>query len=162
MTVVVDLRRTLPGPPSLVWELITDWERQDLWMLEASDIVVDSEHREGIGVTSEATVKIGPISTRDSIRVDAWEPQRHLGIEHLGWVGGRGDLWLEEAGAETDFRWREELRPPWGWLGAVGLRLYRPLLERAFRRDLDALERLVRKRLTPPPGGASTAPGSTP
>lgn len=162
MTVVVELRRTLPGPPGLVWQLLTDWERQDQWMLEASDIVVTSGHREGIGVTSEATVKIGPISTRDAIRVDAWEPERHLGIEHLGWVSGRGDLWLEATEAGTNLRWREELRPPWGPLGALGLRLYRPLLERTFRRDLNELERLVRERLRPPPGEAPTAPGSTP
>ena len=56
------------------------------------------KHREGVGVVAAATVRIGGISTRDRIRVDAWEPERHLGIEHLGWVGGRGDLRLTDLG----------------------------------------------------------------
>ena len=59
-------------------------------MLEASDFEVVSPNREGVGVEALATVRIGGISTRDRIRVDAWEPERHLGIAHLGWVGGRG------------------------------------------------------------------------
>ncbi len=59
----------MPGPPEVVWELITDWEHQDDWMLEASDFVVISEHREGVGVEAEATIKIGGIKTRDKVRV---------------------------------------------------------------------------------------------
>lgn len=146
--VVTELERVLPGPPALVWELVTDWEHQDLWQLEASDFVVVTPHREGVGVEAEATIRVGGIRTRDRVRVVAWEPERHLAIEHLGWVGGRGDLWLSPQDGTTVLHWREELRPPWGMIGAIGLKLYRPLLLRAFRRDLDALERLVRSRAT--------------
>lgn len=163
MSVVVELRRKLSGPPAVVWELITDWERQGEWMLEASNFVVTSQHRAGTGVEASATIRVAGIRTRDRIRVVAWEPQRHLAIEHLGWVTGRGDIWLDPArGDTTDLRWREELHPPWGPLGAAGMRLYRPVLARTFRRDLDALEGLVTRRRPPPPDGTSTAPASTP
>jgi hypothetical protein len=65
---------------------------------------------------------------------------------HLGWVGGRGDLTLEPVGAgRTRLHWREELRPPWGVLGAVGVRVFRPLLVRTFRRDARILGGLVRE-----------------
>ncbi len=141
--VVVTLDSVLPADPSVVWRAITDWETQGEWMLEASDFVVVSPNREGVGVEAEATVRIAGIATRDRIRVDIWEPERALGIVHLGWVGGRGDLTLARADRGTRFVWREELRPPWGVLGALGLRLFRPLLVRTFRRDLAELTKVV-------------------
>lgn len=145
--VVVEHSIDLPGPSNVVWELLTDWERQGEWMLEASDFVVVSPHRTGVGVEAEATVRIGGIGTRDRIRVDVWEPERHLGIVHLGWVGGRGDLRLTPMGDKTRVDWREEFHPPLGLLGALGMRLFRPLMARVFRRDLEVLARLVSSRV---------------
>ena len=144
--VVVELEAVLAGPREIVWKLITDWEHQGLWMREASDFEVTSPHREGVGVEATATVRVAGIKTRDPIRVDIWEPQRHLGIEHLGWVKGRGDLVLEPHSTGTRLRWREELHPPWTIFGAVGLRIYRPMLARTFRRDLGLLAGLVSER----------------
>lgn len=147
MSVVVELERDLPGESGLVWELLVDWENQHLWMLEASDFRVLGERREGVGVEAEATIRIAGIRTRDRVRVSAWEPGRHLAIDHVGWVSGRGDLWLSPSGDRTThLRWREELRGPWGLAGRIGLRLFRPLLVGTFRRDLDALTELVRAR----------------
>lgn len=142
--VVVVVEQDLPGPRELVWRLLTDWERQGDWMLEASDFVVVSPNREGVGVEAEATVKIGGIGTRDRIRVDVWEPFAKLGILHLGWVGGRGDLALSDnPDGTTHLSWREELRPPWGLVGAVGMRAFVPLLRRTFVRDARVLARLT-------------------
>jgi uncharacterized protein YndB with AHSA1/START domain len=141
--VVLEQRLTLPGPPELVWRLITDWERQGDWMLEAYDFVVTTPHREGVGVEAEATIRVGGIKTRDAVRVVAWDPPRHLAIEHLGWVRGRGDIRLEPDERGTDFRWREELVRPWGFAGAIGLWIFRPLLARTFRRDAGVLAKLV-------------------
>ncbi|MFN2488845.1 MAG: SRPBCC family protein [Actinomycetota bacterium] len=146
-SVVMTMVETVSGPPGVVWELITDWEHQDDWMLEASDFVVLSERREGVGVEALATVKIGGISTRDVVRVVAWEPNRHLAIAHEGWVSGRGDLHLTQlAPRRTHILWREELHPPLGPVGAVGLVALKPLMTRIFRRDLRVLASLVRVR----------------
>ena len=135
------------GPPEAIWELITDWEHQDDWMLEASDFVVVSEAREGVGVEAEATITIGGIRTRDRVRVSEWEPPRRLGIEHLGWVTGRGTIELTPvAGERTHVWWREELEPPLGVLGAAGMSLIKPLMARVFRRDLRILAGLARAR----------------
>ena len=155
--IVVRLGAELDGPPELVWRLLTDWERQGDWMLEARDVEVVSPHREGVGVEALATVAIGGISTRDRIRVDVWEPPRHLGIVHLGWVRGRGDLRLAPLDdGRTTLDWREQLEPPWGLVGAIGLRIFRPLLARTFRRDLRVLGRLVHEaRNGRYPGGRS-------
>ncbi len=140
---------TLPGPPEVVWDLITDWEHQDDWMLEASDFVVLGSQREGIGVEAEATIKIGGVKTRDRIRVVAWEPLRLLSIAHEGWVAGRGELFLTPIGKDrTHMFWREELEPPLGVLGSIGLTIFKPLMGRIFRRDLRILAGLTRARAT--------------
>jgi uncharacterized protein YndB with AHSA1/START domain len=143
--VVLEMAHTLPGPPEVVWRLITDWEHQDDWMLEASDFVVLSEVREGVGVEAEATIKIGGIKTRDKVRVTAWEPKKRLGIAHEGWVSGSGEIFLTKLGGDrTHLFWREELFPPLGFAGALGITAFKPIMHRIFQRDLRVLEGLVR------------------
>ena len=138
----------MPGPPDVVWDLITDWEHQDDWMLEASDFAVTSPQREGVGVEAEATVQIAGIKTRDRVRVAAWEPGEHLAIEHLGWVAGRGDIFLIGLGDDrTHVYWREELWPPGpDPFRRMGLALFKPVMARIFKRHLRVLRGLVRAR----------------
>lgn len=143
-SIVIELSRELPGSPAVVWHLLTDWERQGEWMLEASDFRVLGDRREGVGVEAEATIRIAGIRTRDRIRVTAWEPPEHLRIEHLGWVKGSGDMRLSATPNGTRLDWREEFVPPLGPLGAAGMRLMKPLITGIFRRDLAVLEGLVR------------------
>ena len=147
--VVVELAETMPGPPDVVWRLITDWENQGDWQLEARDFVVKSAAREGVGVTAEATVSIGGITTRDSVEVVAWKKNELLAIEHKGWVAGRGELHLTAIASSappdrTHVLWVETLYPPLGIAGAVGLTAFKPLLSRTFKRDLRVLQGLVR------------------
>ena len=147
--VVLDMAATLPGPPEVVWDLITDWEHQDDWMLEAGDFIVIGDQREGVGVVAEATIKIAGIKTRDRVRVIAWEPPRLLAIAHDGWVSGRGELFLTPIGKDrTHIFWREELEPPLGVLGAIGMTIVKPVMGRVFRRDLRILAGLTRARAT--------------
>ena len=142
--VALEMSATIAAPPEVVWHLVTDWERQGDWMLEASDFVVVSDQREGVGVEAEATVKIAGISTRDRIRVVGWEPNHRLAIRHLGWVTGYGEIFLTPSGpGRSHVFWREELYPPWGLLGAVGLTLSRPIMKRIFERDVRVLARLA-------------------
>ncbi|MDQ3957845.1 MAG: SRPBCC family protein [Actinomycetota bacterium] len=144
---VVETAEVVEGSPAVVWELITDWEHQDDWMLEASDFVVVSQQREGVGVEAEATIRIGGIKTRDRVRVSEWDPPRRLVIEHLGWVSGRGEISVTELpGGRAHILWRESLDPPLGVLGAVGMTAFKPLMARIFRRDLRVLAALVRAR----------------
>ncbi|MGH2697597.1 MAG: SRPBCC family protein [Actinomycetota bacterium] len=143
--IVVELAETMPGPPEIVWGLITDWEHQGDWQLEAHDFVVTSARREGIGVKAEATVGIGGITTRDEVEVVGWEPNRFLAIDHKGWVSGRGEIHLTPLDAQrTHLYWSEKLHPPLGVAGALGLTGFRPLMTRVFKRDLRVLQGLVR------------------
>lgn len=136
----VDIRRA----PQVVWRYLVDWERLGRWMTEADQFRVTGDRREGVGVEAEARVRIAGITTRDRIRVVGWEPPWILEIEHQGWVRGRGYMELspgEEGG--TNLFWREELVPPWGLLGRIGLRLVQRRMRRVFLRDLERLQRLV-------------------
>lgn len=147
--VVIELAETMPGPPEVVWRLITDWENQGDWQLEARDFVLRSAAREGVGVTAEATVSIGGITTRDSVEVVAWELNELLAIEHKGWVSGRGEIRLTPLRSathpdRTHVFWTETLHPPLGIAGAIGLILFKPLMTRIFKRDLRVLQGLVR------------------
>ncbi|MBW3595466.1 MAG: SRPBCC family protein [Actinobacteria bacterium] len=141
--VVLEMAATVAAPPEVVWRLVTDWERQGDWMLEASDFVVTSPHREGVGVEAEATIRIGGIETRDRIRVSVWDPPRRLVIDHLGWVTGHGEIYLARSGpGRSRAFWREELHPPLGLLGALGLIAFKPLMRRIFERDIEVLRDL--------------------
>jgi carbon monoxide dehydrogenase subunit G len=145
---VIEVVDTLPGPPEVVWELLTDWEHQGDWMLEASGFEVIGEQREGVGVEAKATVRIGGLRTRDRIRVSMWEPPRILVIEHLGWVKGAGEVQLVPIREGTRMRWRETLFAPriLGPVGRLGMRLFAPLMQRIFQRDVKVLRGLVRLR----------------
>jgi hypothetical protein len=128
-------------------------------MLEMSKIVVTSGQRTGVGVTARATIRIGGIRTTDLVRVDTWEPQTLLGMTHEGWVKGRGDIRLVPLpGDRTQLHWREELRPPWGILGAIGLRVLSPLIRRTFRRDVAVLQNIVRFEASRRYSGNTDAP----
>lgn len=143
---MIEVADTMPGPPEVVWGLITDWEHQDDWMLEASAFEVMGDQREGVGVEARATVRIAGIRTRDRVRVSMWEPPRILVIDHLGWVKGAGEIQLQPIREGTRMRWRETLFPPkrLGPVGRLGLAAVAPLMRRAFRRDLRVLRSLVR------------------
>jgi uncharacterized protein YndB with AHSA1/START domain len=136
---VVDIARA----PERVWPHLVDWERLGWWMREARDFRVVGEQREGVGVEAEATVRIAGITTRDRIRVTRWEPPWVLEIAHRGWVTGTGYMELSPTEAGSRLFWREDLFPPWGAAGWLGLRATAPLMRRIFRRDLGLLRELV-------------------
>ncbi|MFI6999967.1 SRPBCC family protein [Nocardia sp. NPDC050175] len=142
---LVTVSADISAAPQRLWDLLTDWENQGEWMREASDFEVTSPHRSGVGVTVATTVRIAGIATRDRIRVDVWEPPAesapaHLGIVHLGWGKGRGDIHLTELpNAHTHLDWTERLQPPLGLAGAAGMHLLAPLFVHTFRRDLARL-----------------------
>jgi uncharacterized protein YndB with AHSA1/START domain len=145
--VTLEMTGTLPAPPPVVWELITDWEHLDEWMLEASDFSVTSEQREGVGVEAEATIAMAGFRSRDRVRISGWEEGRYLAIDHLGWVGGTGEMHLSPHGEGATFLlWREKLWPPLGGIGAVGLALIKPVMHRVFQRDVRVLIALARAR----------------
>jgi len=58
-------------------------------------------------------------------------------------VKGTGYMELSPLDRGTHLFWREELVPPWGVIGAIGLRIVTPLMRRIFARDLRLLRDLA-------------------
>ncbi|HEX2025894.1 MAG TPA: SRPBCC family protein [Actinomycetota bacterium] len=141
--VVIVNRVAIARPPSDVWRLIVDWERSDRWMEDVSDVRVTTGHREGLGVEAVAAVRIAGITTRDRIRVTRWEPPHRLEIDHLGWVRGHAVMDLAATAPGTALTWEERFVPPWGVLGALGMRVFVPVMRRVFRRDIERLRTLA-------------------
>jgi uncharacterized membrane protein len=139
ITVGIDIDR----PPEAIWPHLVDWENLPGWMQEARNVRVTGDLREGVGVEAEATVRIAGITTRDRIRITRWNPPVILEMAHLGWVKGTGYLELSPLERGTHVFWREELVPPWGILGSIGLRLIAPIMRRIFARDLRLLREIA-------------------
>ena len=139
ITTTIDIRR----PAEVVWPWLVDWEGLPRWMREMRQVRVLGDRREGAGMRAVATIRLGAVTTTDPIVVTRWEPPAVLEIDHLGWVKGHGYMELSPTEDGTLLFWRESLVPPWGIIGRLGLRLYRPLLARTFARDLQRLRELV-------------------
>ncbi len=142
-TVYITAEIEIDRPADAIWAHLVDWERLERWMREARDIRVVGNQREGVGVEATATVRLAGLRTTDRIRVTRWEPPYVLEMEHLGWVKGAGYMELSPLDRGTHLFWREELIPPWGMIGAIGLRIVAPLMRRIFARDLRLLRALA-------------------
>ncbi|MGH2704618.1 MAG: SRPBCC family protein [Actinomycetota bacterium] len=150
--VAIEVSEHIAAPPEVVWPYLVDWEHLAEWMKEGREFRLTSSQREGVGTRAEAVIRIGFITTVDPISVTRWEPPHLLEIEHGGWVKGGGTMRCVEADGGTQLWWRELLFAPLGLLGAVGMRLWTPLMRWTFRRDARLLKELVERESRGPHG----------
>lgn len=144
MTVRIHLCASFDVPPDRVWADIRDLETHGEWMADANDLKLLGEQREGVGARLENVTRVGPLSTKDVLRVVEWEDGSMMAIEHVGAVTGTGRFTLvPEMGDGTRFCWDEVLRFPW-WLGGrVGERAGKPVLRRIWQGNLRRLKARV-------------------
>jgi hypothetical protein len=126
----VRVERTVDLPCGVeeAWAVLTRWERQADWMLDADQVVVRSTRREGIGVRLDVRTRLFQIPAFvEPMEVVAWDPPRSLEIAHGGAVRGRGTWRLEPVEGGTRFTWVEDvaLAVPLGELVAA---CYAPVL----------------------------------
>ncbi|MFP4635289.1 MAG: SRPBCC family protein [Nitriliruptoraceae bacterium] len=136
---LLELAREVDAAPGVVWSVLTDWERQPQWMLDAQQVVVLTPERRGVGVTIRCPTNLFGVIVQDVMRVTAWEPRRRLAVVHLGRIiTGTAAFELEELpGGRTRVTWWEHVDPPLGALGEWGATtLVRPILRRVFARSL--------------------------
>ena len=134
--------------PEAVWQVLTTWERQPEWMLDAKAVEVLTPLREGVGVTIRCPTNLLGVTVQDVMRVTAWDPPRRLAVEHLGSViTGVGAFELEPGAGRHACTWWEEVEPPLGRLGAWGAEtVVLPVLRRVFARSLRNLTRLAERQ----------------
>jgi hypothetical protein len=142
ITVGIDL----DASPEQVWTIVEPVERHVDWMADAVAIHFVGDQRRGVGTAFLCDTKVGPITLTDKMEITEWEPQRVMGVRHVGVVTGTGRFTLSplDDGRRTRFEWAEELHFPW-WLGAklgevVGGKI---VMKAIWRRNLRTLKRLV-------------------
>jgi hypothetical protein len=134
------------APRPKVWALLTDWERQPEWMLDAKEVHVLTPARTGEGVTLRCPTNLMGITVQDVMRVTGWREPSYLEVTHLGKIiTGYGAFELAELDANTTrITWWEEIDPPLGAFGEWGASTFvLPIIRRIFARSLRGLAELA-------------------
>jgi carbon monoxide dehydrogenase subunit G len=142
--VTVERSIDLPCPIAEAWDVLTRWERQVDWMLDADEIVVRSEQRDGVGVRLDVRTRLFQIPAfTEPMEVTAWDPPRSLAIAHGGLVAGHGSWALAPVDGGTRFTWTEdvELRVP--VVGGLAAGIYAPVMRVLMGRAQVGLRRLI-------------------
>ncbi|MEX2561722.1 MAG: SRPBCC family protein [Nitriliruptoraceae bacterium] len=145
----LEVEREVLAPPHVVWDVLTTWELQPRWMLDAIDIEVLTAERAGVGVTIKCPTRLLGFKVNDVMRVTAWEPAVRLEVEHLGRIiTGSGAFEMEALpGDATRMVWWEVVDPPLGRLGEWGASTFvLPWMRRLFSRSLANLGDLAERR----------------
>jgi hypothetical protein len=140
----LDLHQDTTAPRRVVWDVLTRWEEQPLWMLDAKEVHVTSAHREGLGVELRCPTNLLGFTVQDTMVVTGWDEPTILEVTHTGRIiTGTGAFELSDLpDGGTRIGWWEEVDPPLGALGELGARLFAlPVIRRIFRRSLRNLAR---------------------
>jgi hypothetical protein len=140
----LDLHQDTTAPRSVVWTVLTRWEEQPRWMLDAKEVHVTSGHREGLGVELRCPTNLLGFTVQDTMVVTAWDEGKLLEVTHTGRIiTGKGAFELSDLpDGGTRIGWWEEVDPPLGAVGELGAQLVvLPLIRRIFRRSLRNLAR---------------------
>jgi uncharacterized protein YndB with AHSA1/START domain len=133
---------TIRAPIDEVWDVVSDIERQPLWMEEMKSVRMTSPGPVGVGSRGEADVRIFMIGVVDPVEVDVYDPPTRFGIRHVGTFTGEGRITLEAIDAgRTLVRWDERLVPP--FFPNLGQIAQKPILGAIFQADLERLKEIV-------------------
>lgn len=147
----VEERVHIHRPLDHVWSLLTLWEAQPEWMLDARSVTVTSPQRTGVGVTVEVPTDIAlGLVVVDEMVVTEWVERTRIGVRHTGRViKGTGAFEVQPTrrpgGQEgTLFTWTEDVEVPLGGLGEfVAHYLVVPYVAHVFRRSLRRLKQVA-------------------
>jgi hypothetical protein len=135
----LDLHQDTTASRAVVWDVLTRWEEQPRWMLDAKEVHVTSPHREGLGVELRCPTNLLGFTVQDTMVVTGWEEGRLLEVTHTGRIiTGKGAFELSDRpDGGTRIGWWEEVDPPLGAVGELGAQVFvLPIIRRIFRRSL--------------------------
>lgn len=137
----------IEATPAEVWAAVEHVELHVDWMHDATAIRFTSPQHAGVGTTFDCDTKIGPIKLVDRMEITAWDPERTMGVRHVGIVTGTGAFTLRDAGRNrTEFLWDETLTFPWWMGGSLGGRVGAVVLGLVWKRNLRALKAQIEAR----------------
>ncbi|WP_181779763.1 SRPBCC family protein [Pseudonocardia pini] len=136
------------APAHVVWDIVTDWERQREWILATRVRVVSGDGRTP-GSVVVAVTGIGDVGVVDTMTITAFEPAPEGGgrvdVRHTGLVVTGDSSFVVAAHGEDRcrFTWTEGLELPFGRLGALAWPLVKPVAAAGFQMSLRRLARLA-------------------
>ena len=142
----LEVVREIAAPRQVVWDVLTRWEEQPRWMLDAKAVEVLTPARSGAGVTLRCPTNLLGVTVEDVMRVTRYEEPSVLEVTHLGRIiTGHGGFVLADDGPErTRLTWWEVVDPPLGRLGEIGADwVVRPVIRRIFGMSLARLGALA-------------------
>jgi len=155
---VMKMAITIAAPIDEVWDVVSDIERQPLWMEEMKAVRLRSPGPVGVGTRGEADVRIFLVGIVDPVEVDVYDPPTRFGIRHVGTYAGEGRFTLEPIDARrTLVRWDEHLVPP--LFPNIGQLFQKPIMGAIFQADLERLREIVESRHAEAIAGTGTDAG---
>ena len=132
--------QVVEAPAQQVWDLLTDWDLHDRWML-----FTRAEGGRAEGETISAFTGVGPVGFLDTMTITVWEPPHRAVVRHTGRVvRGSGAFEVEElAAGRSRVVWSEWIALPLGLLGRLGWPLVRPVLRQLVQVSLRRLAQQV-------------------
>jgi hypothetical protein len=137
----------IDAPPEVVFDAVTDWDEQQVWMTGTAVRVTDGDGRSR-GSRLVARTALGPVGFDDPMEITGWDPPRRVQVHHLGrFVRGDGAFEVEALpDGRSRFHWVEWLDLPLGRVGQLGFPLAKPLLATGLRPSLRAFARFAESR----------------
>jgi hypothetical protein len=133
----VKVSTVVDAPPDAVWADLEDISSHVEWMRDAVAIDFTSAQRSGVGTEFACATKVGPFRLTDHMEITGWEPERSMGVRHVGLVTGEGTISLRaRRRGRTKVTWDERLTFPWWMGGPAGGLVARPLLTWVWRGSL--------------------------
>jgi uncharacterized protein YndB with AHSA1/START domain len=128
------------APAQQVWDVLTDWDVHDRWML-----LTHAEGGRAEGETVSAFTGVGRFGFLDTMTITLWDPPRRAVVRHTGKVvRGSGAFEVEPlTPGRARVVWSEWVDLPLGRLGRLGWPVARPLLRAGVQLSLRRLARYV-------------------
>jgi hypothetical protein len=141
----IELRMFVRATPQCVWDIISDLEGQERWMVDVRRLEIVSETKSGVGTTLDLQTELfGIPMLHDLMDIVTWDEPRELGVVHRGAFTGTAAFRLEPVPRGTVFVWVEDFKPPLGPLGELGFVLVvRDHLRRVWTKSMEKVRQLA-------------------
>lgn len=132
------------APAEEVWSVVTDWPRQGEW-IPLTTVQITAGDGRGVGSRLAAWTGVGRLGFLDTMVITHWDPPHVCEVLHTGRVvRGEGGFEVHPIdGATSRVVWWESVELPMGYVGVLGWRLAKPLVQVGTRRALDRLRGLA-------------------
>jgi len=137
----------IEATPEEVWGVVRHVGHHVEWMEDAVAIRFTSGRTSGVGTTFDCDTKVGPFRLTDQMEITRWEPNKAMGVRHVGMVTGTGVFTLKAVrGVRTKFTWAEKLIFPWWMGGPFGSAVGGEALRLIWKGNLRNLKEIVESR----------------